>query len=367
MHFRVIDIKSANPFERGQQYGRGAADLIHQALRGYRHHFKNHANIDWELIKEKANAYEELVTEYFPELILEAKGIADGAECTVGDIMALNCRYEILKFPVNECTSFAVLKEANEQGVTLIGQNWDYRTWVMEHSVILRINEENGTKVIGLTEAGQLLRNGVNSHGVALCANNLLSTSDTPGQSVPSTFLRRQVLQQDSIAKAKDLIVNAPRKVSCNYMIGSDEDLAYDIEATPKEAYVLTPEEGILTHANHLVVEPEMDRSDDLRFRDLRLREVLLQKRPLNIDKIRAAVGDHQKYPDAVADTPEFEKFKDNAVEAVCTHPDPAQKDPDLSWQTIATVIYDTTHREAYIGRGTPCTAEFKHFKVADL
>ena len=47
---------------------------------------------------------------------------------------------------------------------------------------------------IGITEAGQMVRDGMNSYGVAICNNNLQSVEDYPGSGIPATFLRRRVL-----------------------------------------------------------------------------------------------------------------------------------------------------------------------------
>ncbi len=88
------------------------------------------------------------------------------------ELMVLNCRYEISKFPKPaECTTAVVLPEASAHGGTYLIKNWDYKQAVMDNIVILHIEQKDGTRILGLAEAGQMLREGFNSHGIGLCNN----------------------------------------------------------------------------------------------------------------------------------------------------------------------------------------------------
>ncbi|MFQ7452443.1 MAG: hypothetical protein ACLRNQ_14775 [Flavonifractor plautii] len=54
---------------------------------------------------------------------------------------------------------------------------------------------------MGVTEAGQLVRNGMNSWGAGLCANNLTSVFDTGDVGAPVTFVRRKALNSRSFSQ----------------------------------------------------------------------------------------------------------------------------------------------------------------------
>ena len=57
------------------------------------------------------------ITRKVPEVMEEVEGIAEGSGFSLADIMIVNCRYEITKFPKkNECTTGAVLPEAAKDG-----------------------------------------------------------------------------------------------------------------------------------------------------------------------------------------------------------------------------------------------------------
>lgn len=87
-----------------------------------------------------------LTEKIMPEVLDEAKGIASGSGVDLSDIMALNCRYEILNHPQNktnqvnnggqECTIYAILSEAMENNRILFGQNWDYRPFTLKHTLL---------------------------------------------------------------------------------------------------------------------------------------------------------------------------------------------------------------------------------------
>ena len=87
--------------------------------------------------------------------------------------------------------------------------------------MIVHIDEMNGMRIMGLAEAGQVIRNGFNTYGIGLCANNLQSIYDSRGVGIPVTILRRKVLSCKTYDEAKELLKNAKRSVSCNFMLAS--------------------------------------------------------------------------------------------------------------------------------------------------
>ena len=73
-------------------------------------------------------AYLPDIKQMMPEVLEEAYGIADGAGVSIEDLMVLNCRYEITKFPKTpECTTAAILPEATASHTTYLVKNWDYK------------------------------------------------------------------------------------------------------------------------------------------------------------------------------------------------------------------------------------------------
>ena len=209
---REIYVKASDPFERGHQHGAQVQEEIARVCQGYRKSFEK-KGYTWEEAQEMAMEYVPYLEKEMPELMEEAKGIAAGAGVDLSVIMVLNTRYELLKFKkhVNsyensECTCYAVTPDATKDGETIGGQNWDNAPFIGENLYVLHIDEENGTRIVGLTDPAQLLRSGMNSHGISVNCSTLLSTKDVRGISVPTNFMRRRIMQCRDLEEAKALV-----------------------------------------------------------------------------------------------------------------------------------------------------------------
>ena len=347
--FKEITIKAAAPFERGVQYGQQAKEEIGLCIQGYQEHFKTAGLMTWEEARERVKPFEELLRGDYRDCLAEVEGIARGSETDFEDLMILNTRYEFQHFPSNgECTAFALLREATADRHVYVGQNWDNRPFVLEHILLIREAEENGTSIIGLTEAGQLIRNGMNSHGVGLCANSLNSIYDHAGVGVPANFLRRKLLSMKNLDEMTAWLVNAPRTVSTNYCMASAENRAFDVEAVPTAPWLLLPEDGILTHANHLVGNRNVDAYKGMKFRGELLYKLLAKKNgAITTDYVKECLKNHENYPDSL-----------------CAHMMEGETDIKKMWQTNASIIYDLDRMEMEVCYGPPCLGEYVRYGV---
>ena len=351
---KEVYIKSAAPFERGRQHGAQVKEEIEKVCKGYLKSFER-KGYTWEEAGQMAMEYVPYLEEHMPELMDEAKGIAQGAEVDLSTVMILNTRYELLKFKKginnfehNECTCFALQREATTDHCVIGGQNWDNSPFIGENLYVLHIDEENGTKIMGLSEPAQLIRNGMNSHGLSLNCSTLLSTKDVRGVSVPTNFMRRRILQAKSAGEVEKLMEEFKPCVSLNYVVASAEDQAMVFETTPVENFRIYPARGIVTQANDLMADPSIDRfvpadRDHARhFRGQRL-NCLLQKKQGEITEeyIKECLKDHYGYP-----------------ESVCNHAG------DQSLQTIASMIYCVDKGYAWIAWGNPCEAPYEKYEL---
>lgn len=346
--FQLISINAALPFDRGVQYGEQAKDKIRAGVEDYKRLFAKTSNKGWEQIKEYAASYIPLIEEAMPDILAEAKGIAAGAGVGMDELMVLNCRYEITKFPrEDECTTCALLPEATEGGKTLLVKDWDYRAGILDNIVILHIKEADGTRIIGLAEAGQLMREGFNSHGVGLCNNALQSVHDNSGIGIPVTFLRRKVFTSKTFEEARNLLLTARRSVSNNMLLASKDGRALDIEAHPRGADTIAPVDGIVTHANHFVVNPGLNALEESP-RDVRLRQLLTEKHgSITIDYIKKCMSDHENYP-----------------YAICRHPSDVSLPLEVRGMTVASLIIDFDENIIHICAGPPCEGKFIEYTL---
>ncbi len=347
-HFPVIEITADTPFERGVQYGQQAKSYIDICIEYYKSRFIKGGQT-WAQVVKYALEYVPVIEREMPEIMEEARGVAAGSGFDIGEIMVVNCRYEITKLPkVPECTTAAVLPEAAKDGKTYAIKNWDFSPGVMPHLVLLHIRTKEYS-AIGWTEAGQMMREGFNSFGVAIVNNALQSVHDYAGSGVPVTFLRRKVLACRSFAEAKELVISAPRCVSNNIMLVSAAGEVCNMEVWPEHIDYTCPDRGILTHANHFTVHPEVDAFPHrAKNRDTRLMALLSEKRgEIDVDYIKQCMKDHEYYP-----------------LSICGHADPAGGDYGRDRMTVASMIVDFKEGLAHICYGNPCEGEYLEYRL---
>ena len=344
--FDFIEVTGTTPWDRGTSYGYKAAEKIHQCIESYRGYFTRHTPMNWDELRGYAMAYVPDLEAMMPEIVAEARGIAHGAQVPFEDIMVINCRYEITKQPlVHECTTAAILTEATGSPHCYLVKNWDYRIGVMEHIIVLSIQDANGTNILGLTEAGQLMREGFNSHGIGMVNNALRSIHDGPGTGVPATFLRRRVLSCRTFEEARDWVTGAQRSVSNNILLMSADNQAINLEASPLGCEAIHPKAGIVTHANHFTIQTELE-NFRTSHRDERLRK-LLHRRWGNLDAayIKSCMADHDAFP-----------------KSICSHPPDAEahlEDRDI---TVASMIVNLAEKSLEVCVGPPCSGAYKKY-----
>ena len=357
--YRLVRVSASDSYGRGVEYGRQAADEVRMCVATYREHMAHLKGITWETATAEAMGHLPLVEAALPPETEMLRGVSEGSGVSFEDIMVLNTRYEILHYPRSsveitaetDCTTYALLRTATADKKVYIGQNWDQRPMVMPHSIVLHITMEDGTKIMGLTEGGQLLRNGLNSHGIGLVASSLNSSLDRNGVGIPGNFMRMRALRSKSFAEIVELVSAFQRTVANNYCVASaPENSAVDIEGIPGTPCHIHPEGGIVTHANHILCRPELDTSKGKKFRGERLGELLRQKAGVITPAyIKQSLCDHEGYPDSI-----------------CSHIPDGVTDLHKAWMTVASMLYNLDDLEMNLICGLPCEGEFKTYRLED-
>ena len=352
-----IELDQTNPLKRGQAYGEAARGKIHSILDKYREIFHSITGETWAATVERGKSFLARAQAFAPDLVEEIRGIAEGADRAFMDIFLLNARSEILFNPqvlAQECTSVAALPEATTSGEVLLAQNWDWYKEVVDCQVILKIRQPEGKpSLMTFTEAGQLAKIGMNTAGIGLVVNNLVS--DQPRAGVPWIFMTRRVLESSHLAQAMGYVLNTPRAHSINFLIGYAEGEAVNLETSPVEEHILWPHNGSFVHTNHYL-EPGKN------FRDLKplrdpylstyLRFVRTQKAmtastgSIDVEKILAILSDHVDWPFSV-----------------CSHENPAVE-PLRQIVTCLSIIMNLNRRQIHFTLGNPCQGEVQSLEL---
>ncbi|MDA8318591.1 MAG: C45 family autoproteolytic acyltransferase/hydrolase [Actinomycetota bacterium] len=366
-HIRV----SGGPRERGRSYGEQASDRISRSIAGYQQAFGYYAGWDWPRVRAEADRFADPIGAAYPDYLEEMRGIAEGADVDFGDILAINVRTEVMfaarardattlrAAPPAECTSFALAPTASATGATLLGQNWDWLTHCFDTVVVLEAEQDGKPNFVTVVEAGLLAKAGLNSAGLGLCTNALVTDRDTGAPGLPYHVLLRAILDCETTTEALVVLQHGTRSSAANYLLGHADGSTLDVEAAPGDfttLSVLYPEQGLLVHANHFLAVPPgtVDYSlwamPDSALRYGRARTLLQAagQRP-GREQVQRLLADHAGHPSAT-----------------CCHPDPREH-PLEQGATVASVLIEPAERRLWIADGNPCTARFRRADYAQF
>jgi isopenicillin-N N-acyltransferase-like protein len=364
---RILEVSGSSALERGTAYGTAAADLIERSIGYYRLGFERQAGLTWDQVAEHTVPWRMLIEREFPEYLEEMAGIAEGAGVTLADIIALNCRGEIMydnwferaddpgpaREEVDGCTSFSLTGDAAGDGHVYAGQNWDWRHSIRDMVVVLRVVQPPKPTLVMQVEAGQIGRHGANSHGLALNANGLGGRfDDTVG--MPQSVIRRAVLDAPSISDALRVLTWTRAHIPSNALITQRDGFSIDVETTPDGHGWEYAVNGLLVHGNHYqALAPTLSAphgrliSPDSLVRVPRARAGLTRAaHPEKSGDVRAAIhaamSDHLGHPDSL-----------------CAHPDDRLADVEQYSTTLSSCV-DLTTGEYYIAPGSPCESRYE-------
>jgi isopenicillin-N N-acyltransferase-like protein len=352
-----------DPFDRGRQYGRIARTRIHHTLNAYSDLFREYTGLEWKDIIARAQEFLPVITAVAPHLVAEMRGIADGANVGFSDILAVNVRTEVMygvgELRGLECTAFAATREATADGHILVGQNWDWHPAAFESCIILAIESEDPPSIVTVVEAGLLAKMGLNSAGVGVATNAMVTDLDLGLPGVPYHVLLRRALEQPSAAAAADLITNSDRSSSANFLLADPSGYVVDLETAPggpENVFVIQPCDGVIAHAN-CFVSPDATVNDQTAVR-----------KPISIMRQRTM----QAALDANGGTisiPVMQKVLANhhhQPNALCRHPLGELAPIDRS-ATVASVLMDLDSIDFWVADGEPCRQEYRLFRPSDL
>lgn len=349
----------------GFSYGTKASAEIRLSIQRYASLFAAAGLGDWEEAVRAAARYEAPIAAVAPGSLDQMRGVAEGAGLSLGDILALNTRSELMfgiQGPADDdgCTSLTVVPERSGNNHALLAQNWDWTRSAGESVVLLaRQPHDGGPGYVTLVEAGLLAKTGVNTAGLGLCTNTLVSTTDGPRDGVPYHVCLHQLLQAERVSDGLQFLYTVDRALSANYLLAHRDGTALDIETGPggpSEIGVLTASGGVITHTNHFQVPK-------LALTDRRVRESA--HTIVRLDQITrrlALAGDKLTVPDLLDGLSDHANFP----LSVCLHPD-ERKPAAQQYVTLATVAYDLAAGEIWLSLGWPCAGEFTHLDLAEL
>jgi isopenicillin-N N-acyltransferase-like protein len=254
------------------------------------------------------------------------------------------------------------------------------RLWLTDTVIYLEVHphpSEHKPSMFLVTEAGQLGRSGMNSSGIGVTANSLMSTDDyTPNPQdakyapvLPISLLRRMILECDHFSEALTTAQNFPRHVTNNLTIATADGFGMCLELTPDRVYKVygNIDDNYLIHTNHFI-HNGFESRQDIRdrypggsswFRRQRFEQAirLFKDHKLSSEKIISAFSDHLSYPESLCCHAE-----DDPVDAIIGNL-PGYPFRSSS-ATIACVMYNLTQKSVTLCKGPPCQGLFQTFEL---
>lgn len=299
---------AGSPYEMGFEHGRACRDRIEYAVRAALLKEINKRNsYTFEEAVNRAMAYMEYGREYAPHLDEELRGIADGAGLLYEEICMLQVRSE-LAYPASlcatdECSSVAVQAEHPRAQGTLIGTNLDMGEELESLGIALHLEPDQGPRILTWTLAGVVGQTGLNSSGLARCGNVLFSAGWRVG--VPTSFLFRRILEQETIEAASELCRSTRRAKSNNILLAHADGQIVNIEMTVDDERFIYPEDHTLGHTNHYI-DPDFEDADlfpdqkDSRRRLERLQQFIETAPRFDEAALEQLLCDHANAPNSI-------------------------------------------------------------------
>ncbi len=349
-------ISEGDPFTRGLHLGRSQTERVLLTITSYMDIFAKMADLSHEAVFKHAERFISSIADYAPHLLEEMRGIAEGAGCNLWEIVAINARTELMYGVTQrpECTSIGISAIASADGHIRVAQNWDWRPTLAGSLILWVLRREEGPDVLTLTEAGMVGKIGINSSGLAMCINLLVSDTDYAGPAAPMHVILRRVLEDaHSTEEAVALINRSERCTSCFHMLVDSKGSLAGVEATPGGQHVLHSATGVLTHTNHCVNAGLFIHDSNAREFPETLARGDRAQSLANSGKIDEAFLHH-----ILAD-------HETAPGSICLH-----VEPDIplieSHESIASIIFDLTAGTVDIAEGPPCENAYRRLLLEE-
>jgi len=391
--FPCIDtLLAASAHERGQIYGQQAKGRIQHSVVTYARLFAA-CGIDWASACERAMRFEPVIEQVDADLMAELRGMAQGSGQTLGSLMALNCRTEILPptffseepqlahaalaanraaglpdwladapwdgaLKDGECTAMGVTAAASRTGQAWLAQNWDWMGRQREALVLLHTQGPSGQSITTLTEAGMLAKIGINQSGFALGLNILRSKRDGSRLGVPVHVLLRHLLDCRSVAHARERLHALQMELGLGFGAASNvpcadaEGQVACFEVSPAGWAEVRPTEGVVVHTNHFVCE-----------------SLLAEQAPvgpgLSSHSRLNTAGQHAlKTPIGQADLERFLRDESDGFLSICRSPDPSVP-PESRVESVAGIVMHTQPPAMWVACDVPSRVAFESVPLA--
>ena len=337
----------------GRQHGEQAAERI----RAHLEFMAESMNLTRDAIRRRALQFRPLFEKHCGHLMIELQGLAEGAQITLADAMAVNIRGALTTASDGGCTAFAIQASNTAERTILIGQNSDMLPAMVDLAYVLHMKPRDKPEVLMWTFGGMIGYHGLNSEGVAHFANDV-GGGPAPNFALPHYPLKRMLLECRRMEEILERFRTTPLWISGNYVICDGSGAIFDVEVTPDGFEVLDEQlPGMVVHANHFLSGP------------LATAENHRQSAADSFDRqqrMEALLGS-QLGRLTLADLERYLRDRDGAPTAICRSAQTV--DISVGWEragiTVASIVAQPALRRMHIAAGNRDDARFVTYEMA--
>lgn len=193
-----------------------------------------------------AEECELIVKRFFPEILQEIQGIADGGNLDYKSIIASELSAGIER----SCTVFAIPTKNTKNERMIFARSMDWFREAMPYSYIYRTKPEKKLTSLGFTESiiGRL--GGINEAGLVIGDSNCFWGNFQPG--LICNVLVRWILDNcKTVQEAVNFLERIPHVISNNYLLADTKNTVARVEAYQRKTVVTYFQNEFTATANH--------------------------------------------------------------------------------------------------------------------
>ncbi|WP_078394551.1 C45 family autoproteolytic acyltransferase/hydolase [Shouchella patagoniensis] len=271
-----------------------------------------------------------------PNIAEEILGLSRGAQIPYEEAMLLQLRRELISDDILDCTAFSNFLE---NGNSFLAENVDLPGNLSDLGCIVKTKQKNAPDILMYTHIGLLGYLGMNSSGLAIGINMVMSDGWGPGVP-PYLIIKELLLKCHNTIDCINRIKSFSRTSSRNFML-VDNFNQFCVEMTPSDFEIVNNSMNV--HTNHY-----------LNYK---------MKKHESLEKKSNSVNRHN----FVLSKLEHGVTKDNIIEIltdhehdICLHSNSNANNSE----TIGSVIMYPSSQEMSVNFGKPCKKNFITFKL---